>query len=201
MTLLTTEQKPPNTSLATLVIMSGERQGTRVELDLARLLARPFVIGRQSQSDLVPGLYQDVSRQHATLTCRAEDRQVILSDAGSANGTTLNGKPLACPTPLLPGDFIGCGPVMLLYTNSAVPLVSQPSGENYYPEDREPGWGRLEVISSQVPKLMQGAFSRLTPAHSFLIGRQLGCDLGLLEAYENLALTFSRRLLEIFYRD
>lgn len=54
--------------------------------------------------------YPLVSRKHAQLECSESKCEVV--DLGSANGTLLNGNPLApnTPTPLASGDLLGIGP-------------------------------------------------------------------------------------------
>jgi hypothetical protein len=52
-----------------------------------------------------------VSTEHALVALR--DSQYWVSDAGSTNGTFLNGMPLNGPQPLKPGDVIGVGRVKL----------------------------------------------------------------------------------------
>src|SRR4051812_31331790 len=77
------------------------RNGTQSQfgLDFARLQAKPLLIGRQGDCDVVLTHQQGVSRKHATLSYRADDQRLILTDLGSANGTTLNGQLIAGPTP------------------------------------------------------------------------------------------------------
>ncbi|HEX7127633.1 MAG TPA: ATPase, T2SS/T4P/T4SS family [Thermodesulfobacteriota bacterium] len=67
-------------------------------------------VGRGPAVDLVvdaPG----VSRLHALL--EADDDRWWIADAGSANGTAVNGVRLAGRAPLAPGDRIALGPVVL----------------------------------------------------------------------------------------
>ncbi len=51
------------------------------------------------------------SSEHATLTLRG--RRWWLEDQSSANGTTLNGRPIEAPTVVSSGDMIGVGRVLL----------------------------------------------------------------------------------------
>jgi pilus assembly protein CpaF len=70
--------------------------------------AGPVRVGRGPAVDLVID-YPGVSRQHAVLTADGTGWQV--TDAGSLNGTTLNGRPLVGTPRLAAGDRIGLGPV------------------------------------------------------------------------------------------
>jgi pSer/pThr/pTyr-binding forkhead associated (FHA) protein len=168
-----------------------------IPLDFTRLQARPLVLGRHHQeADVVlTSPANQVSRRHAFITYRLDDALAILADAGSANGTRLNGQFIAGPTPLLPGDIIGCGDVELIFV---VPIVTSVPRlpRRQYPEDVEPGMARLEVLTSQTPSMRPGSFCRLTPRHTFLIGRQAGNDFRLLEPGDAARL-ISRKQAEI----
>ncbi|MDB5079877.1 MAG: bacteriocin system transporter, ATP-binding protein [Chloroflexi bacterium] len=185
-----------------LHILNGRSRQAHVPLDFGRLQARPLVLGRHHQeADVVlssPG--NQVSRRHAFISYRLDDELAILSDAGSANGTRLNGQFIAGPTPLLPGDIIACGDVELIFVVpfvTSVPLFRPPGlPRRQYPEDLEPGMARLEVIASHTPSMRPGSFCRLTHRHPFLIGRQSGNDFRLLEEGEA-ARQISRKQAEI----
>lgn len=179
---------------------SGQQSG--IPLDFARLQARPLVLGRnQQEADVVlSSQNHSVSRRHAFIAYRPDDALAILSDAGSANGTTLNGQLIAGPTPLLPGDIIGCGDVELIFVVpfvTSIPLFRPPNlPRRQYSEDVEPGMARLEVLESQTPSMRPGSFCRLTPRHPFQIGRQSGSDFRVLEKGEA-ALQISRKQASI----
>lgn len=185
-----------------LQILPGRSRLPAVPLDFARLQARPLVLGRnQQEADvMLPSPTHQVSRRHAFISYRLDDELAILSDAGSANGTMLNGQFIAGPTPLLPGDIIRCGDVELIFVVpfvTSVPLFRPPNlPRRQYPEDVEPGMARLEVIDSHTPSMKPGSFCRLTPRHPFLIGRQTGNDFRLLEQGEA-APQISRKQAEI----
>jgi diguanylate cyclase (GGDEF)-like protein len=67
----------------TLTVLTGVNAG-----ETRRLGAAPFTIGRARDASLrLP--YESVSRRHCRLELR--DRQLVLTDTGSANGTFLNG--------------------------------------------------------------------------------------------------------------
>jgi hypothetical protein len=63
-------------------------------------------IGRSRSSDVVIG-DENVSRSHAEV--RPRGGSWILTDLGSTNGTTLNGRPVNGPEVLKPGDEISLG--------------------------------------------------------------------------------------------
>jgi len=87
-----------------LTISEGIGRGRRFHFDGAEV-----TIGRAPSSDL---LLVDpfVSRSHARI--RAEGPGHVLLDAGSSNGTALNGTPIRGAAPLSPGDRIGVGPLV-----------------------------------------------------------------------------------------
>ena len=79
-----------------------------------------FTIGRDSACDLVlPDM--TVSRSHAGL--RREAGGWVLSDAGSMNGTRLNGWRVTEPVPVRAGDEVMFGALTLVVTDH----VTQPS--------------------------------------------------------------------------
>jgi len=87
-----------------LTIAEGMGRGRRFRFDAAEV-----TIGRDPGSDLLvidPG----VSRSHARI--RSEGAAHVLLDAGSSNGTALNGAPIHGTAPLAPGDRIGVGPLV-----------------------------------------------------------------------------------------
>ena len=94
---------------------------TRVGDELIRyeLRNRRVVLGRAASCDLtLPD--PSISRQHAEI--RFEDGSCILSDLGSANGTLLNGKPLAGSVAIKPNDRITLASIDLtLITDATTP--------------------------------------------------------------------------------
>lgn len=199
---LTGEEKSVS-FLPHLLITKGPQLGTSILLDFNRLETAPLVLGRlASDCDIVLQSYlHKVSRKHAVISYRPEDQLVVLSDAGSSNGTQLNGEFIAGPIALFPGDTLACGDVELVFVipipQMGLPLARLPgqTGREYL-EDSEPGVSRLEVVASQAPSIRPGAFSRLTPRHPFVIGRFSSNDLPLLEEGEQAKLV-SRRHAEI----
>ncbi|MBK8793255.1 MAG: SpoIIE family protein phosphatase [Holophaga sp.] len=69
-----------------------------------------WTIGRSTQND-VPITEASLSRHHARISMR--EGVLYLEDLGSRNGTCLNGKPIAGPSPLQEDDEIQVGPVTL----------------------------------------------------------------------------------------
>ena len=67
-----------------------------------------IVIGRVASGNDIVLPSDNVSRHHCTLEVRA-DGTVIASDAGSSNGTFLNGDRIAPATPLRVGDKLYVG--------------------------------------------------------------------------------------------
>jgi ABC-type multidrug transport system ATPase subunit len=67
-----------------------------------------------------------VSRRHALL--KVDGGRIVLIDLGSANGTHVNGRPIAKPVALKPGDRIAIGPFALQFDGAA--LVGQSRSNN-----------------------------------------------------------------------
>ncbi len=88
-------------SLPKLIILEGPVPGTEIELE-----RREFIIGRDSQADLViPS--PAVSRRHARLFW--QDGQCLVEDLGSSNKTYLNEQLLDVAKPLKSGDSLRLG--------------------------------------------------------------------------------------------
>src|SRR3978361_2018227 len=102
---LTGEEKSVS-FLPHLLITKGPQRGTSILLDFNRLETTPLVLGRlASECDVVLQSFQNkVSRKHVVFSYRPEDQLVVLADAGSSNGTQVNGEFIAGPTALFPGD-------------------------------------------------------------------------------------------------
>jgi hypothetical protein len=93
---------------AWLKVEAGFRPGRQV------LLTKPeTTIGRAESCDI--GLFGDatVEKVHAKIT--RQGGQWLLSDAGTASGTTLNGQRVTGPTPLHDGDRIQVGNCVLSF--------------------------------------------------------------------------------------
>jgi phage tail-like protein len=83
-----------------------------------------YVIGRQAGNEIRLN-HPMMSRKHAQIECKAAGCQV--TDLGSANGSSLNGKPLKANTAarLTGGDKIQAGPFEMVFEEIAV-VVEEP---------------------------------------------------------------------------
>jgi hypothetical protein len=78
------------------------------------LLTRPLIkIGRAESCDV--GLFGDAGVEKVHAQIARQGNQWVLSDAGTATGTVLNGQRLAGPTPLHKGDRIQVGNSILSF--------------------------------------------------------------------------------------
>ena len=84
------------------------------------------VIGRDAAVVQYHLDHPHVSRLHASLAVDGE--RVVLADLGSSNGTYVNGRRLARPTLLKPGDNIDIGPFSLRFDGAG--LVSRSRANN-----------------------------------------------------------------------
>lgn len=130
-------------------------------------LSGVLVVGRVAGVDLRVD-DDSVSRRHAEVEVRGAD--VLLRDLGSANGTTVNGTPIAEDTRLAPGDIIQFGVVEMMYENGAASgpkaavARAKPGGR---PPPRRRGGGDDEIESAPT-----GATSTMDPRKKrlFVIG-------------------------------
>ncbi|HZU95085.1 MAG TPA: FHA domain-containing protein, partial [Planctomycetota bacterium] len=81
----------------------GERRHVRLDLKLT-------TIGR-NEANVIDVPDKNLSRFHCEIERRGDD--YVVRDAGSRNGTTLNGVKLAGPTVLAAGDKIEIGSAVL----------------------------------------------------------------------------------------
>ncbi|MAT68968.1 MAG: histidine kinase [Planctomycetaceae bacterium] len=95
--------------MASLFVIQGRDQGARFELDES-----VHSIGR-TQTNSIRLHDTEVSRNHAELIRRGDG--YLLRDAGSSNGTFVNGRAVT-EQPLLTGDQVQVGRSTLLYTGS-----------------------------------------------------------------------------------
>lgn len=103
-------------------LMRGNGQVELVPFEVARVKKRPganpfkhmVTIGRADTNDIQVRA-GEVSKFHAYLTVEAGG--VTLVDAGSTNGTSVDGEPLApkAPRRLAPGDEVSLGGVLVTY--------------------------------------------------------------------------------------
>lgn len=87
-------------------------------------------IGRAANSDL---MIEDssVSRRHA-LVQRQADGEHILTDLGSANGTTLNDEVISLPVVLRDGDRIGISGYEVVFSGDAGEESDEPAGDTLF---------------------------------------------------------------------
>lgn len=91
----------PELPYAFLVVLTGDARGTTLIVDTL-----PAELGRAPDADLV--LVDDtVSRRHAVL--RGDRTALEIEDAGSSNGTSINGNPMVGTLGLLDGDLVTFG--------------------------------------------------------------------------------------------
>ncbi len=84
-----------------LAVTGGPAAGTHFPLP-----AGDHAVGRDAACDVaVPD--PSMSKRHAAV--RVGEAQVLVADAGSSNGTFLNGTRVAAPISLAPGDRVECG--------------------------------------------------------------------------------------------
>ncbi|QDU38840.1 Sensor protein ZraS [Maioricimonas rarisocia] len=98
-------------SRTTLLVLQGADQGIRFEIG-----GDVVTIGRGAQND-VRILDTEVSRRHATLQLRGGGYGIV--DAGSSNGTFVNGRPTEGQQ-LKNGDQIQIGRTVLLFTQTSI---------------------------------------------------------------------------------
>jgi len=103
-------EKTPGGEGPLLVVRKGPQPGERFFLDRQRL-----VIGRDPESDIFLN-DMTVSRAHATIEC--DDYGVTVSDAGSLNGTYVNGAVTEKAT-LNDGDVLQVGTFQMLFLSGA----------------------------------------------------------------------------------
>ncbi len=89
-----------------LIVVEGPVPGQKINLAGGQM-----IIGRDDAADIVISS-PAVSRRHASI--RTEEREVILEDLGSSNGTFVNNVPLKGRGVLHPGDRVALGSSILL---------------------------------------------------------------------------------------
>ena len=90
-------------------LLVNHANGTHDEVPLTRLRT---TIGRSARSDVcIPDAF--ASRLHAEV--RKEGESFWLQDLGSANGTRLNGIPVAATVPLFPGSEVQIGETKIIF--------------------------------------------------------------------------------------
>jgi pSer/pThr/pTyr-binding forkhead associated (FHA) protein len=95
--------------ISTYIVRHRDCEPLTVRLDKAQM-----TIGRSSRTDIrISDPY--ASRVHAEI--KREGDQLFLSDAGSANGTYVNGQRVKAPVPLRSGDLIRIGGTEIEYSS------------------------------------------------------------------------------------
>jgi len=123
---------------AVLFIRTGALAGQRVTIDESGV-----TIGRKATNSLqLAGA--NISRHHAEI--RPGSSGFILIDHGSRNGTLVNGKALAAPQLLRPGDEITIGETVLVFESSSndavteldtgTQLIGRPNADKETPRER-----------------------------------------------------------------
>ena len=103
-----------------MALLRGSARADRLEL------GNGGVIGREAEGVRYHLDHPHVSRLHASLA--VDGGRVVLADLGSANGTFVNGRRLARPTGLKPGDRVDIGPFSLRFDGKA--LVGRSRANN-----------------------------------------------------------------------
>ncbi len=95
-----------------LTIIASDGRTFRRDLD-----ADVVRVGRSSKNDINLSFDLSLSRFHAEVTRRGG--RFYVTDVGSRNGTSLNGKPVQEPAELRPGDRITLGETTMLFSSEA----------------------------------------------------------------------------------
>ena len=114
---------PPAHGGEQLRVTDGNAVGKRFEL------GSEFVLGRLAGEDATLGADRKLSRRHARIT-RGPEGELTIEDLGSANGTFVNGRRIAAPRALAPGDSIRVGATTLEVTDRS---RSRPSSSGALP--------------------------------------------------------------------
>lgn len=126
------EGEAPYQSQATMLASISAAQHVAAEVTAPLPSLGDFVIGREPPAQLsLP--HVAVSRQHAKISRR--EGVTYVRDLGSTNGTYVNGRRVVVPQRLVPGDTIGIGPYLMVYTGDA--LLSQRRANNLHLEAQQ----------------------------------------------------------------
>ncbi|MBN1356634.1 sigma 54-interacting transcriptional regulator [bacterium] len=99
----------------------NERFRLRIKLpwgeeQLVPIAAEQLCLGRDPDCDVEID-DPEVSRRHAQITCRSEDK-IILNDLESTNGTFMNGKPVTADMVLSPGSSFVIGETLITFEST-----------------------------------------------------------------------------------
>jgi RsiW-degrading membrane proteinase PrsW (M82 family) len=158
----------------TLTIEDGPFAGRSLDLRSGVL-----TIGRDAACGLRFDSVAEVSRRHATIAC--EDARFVVADAGSTNGTLLNGQAIDS-SPVRDGDLIQLGPRgprLRVAIESEPTLVAPPADVPTVPPTRVPA-----LVEPVLYDPMRDKGRRYSPSGLVLIFGMLGIGafLGLLVA-------------------
>lgn len=101
--------KPQGSKGPVLRGVGGDLDGQVIKLSGVLTVGRVAGVGLQIEDD-------SVSRKHAEVEVLGKD-EVVVRDLGSANGTAVNGAPIASDTQLQPGDVVQFGVIEFVYEN------------------------------------------------------------------------------------
>lgn len=105
---------------ASLVMFAPD--GKRRDFDLKA--GKRYTIGRKDSCDLRIPL-TSVSREHAVVYFDEEDREFVIEDLDSSNGTYVNGEKITI-SGLCPGDVVLVGPIPLQAVINGHPAIVKP---------------------------------------------------------------------------
>jgi hypothetical protein len=118
--------RSPRDTFSTHLELEGQDEGNTGALSTLVYALRSSIhivtLGRARDNDVVV-TDRSISRHHALMK-RREDGGFLLLDAGSSNGTSVNGtnvltKGAGPPTPLAPGDTLRLGRLEFTFTHAA----------------------------------------------------------------------------------
>lgn len=193
-------EQRPRESGTYLIVVAGMDAGSFIRVDQSEML-----VGRSPEARL---RLQDglVGRRHLLVSpARAPEEGVQVTDLGSGNGTLVEGRQLAAPTSVRPGELIQCGATLLaveVVGDDDLPALAEVEGATRSfarrfrealppltdrlrapsaPDDEEPlpraGWWR-----PLIPLISGVALVLITGRWQFLIVMALGPILLLVES-------------------
>lgn len=108
------EERNINVIALDFKVLQGPMRGHRFIVKAAD----QFTIGRAKENSLCVPEDRCVSRKHAVVCLRDEGKEMLLIDAGSKNGTFLNGKRIVRPKGFFQGDQIKIGETTIIFNGS-----------------------------------------------------------------------------------
>ncbi len=128
-----------------LVVLEGQAKGKQI------LVSQPFVIGRDSRSNLRP-VSLAVAARHCELLIREE--RAFVKDLGSTNGTFVNGEQVECERQLNDGDLLRIGPIEFEVGLETADPASGPAP----PGAKAFRWSSLRLASLEEPRGPDGPY-------------------------------------------